>query len=714
MSVLINKSVGRGRTMKKISVIVVLIFAVFFAMMSTVDTVNADESLPTRVINVVYDDSGSMIKNKNKNVDTWCQAKYSMEVFASMLGEKDTMNIYVMSDFDGGKAGNARLSLNGSNGAKKNVAQIHDMVTTAANTPFSTVRKAYTDLTSASADEKWLVVLTDGEFQGVSDINGFFAQKQGNIKVMFLGMGADAVAITPNEANNIFFEKAGNSKDILNKITGISTRIFNSDKLKVSTKKKEISFDVPMRELVVFAQGKDVDIKNIKSSKKKKFKPKETADVKYSTKAATNHQNPKVASDLEGKVAIFKGDFSAGKYKISVKNADTIEVYYKPNIDIAAYLKDSKGKEVTNFKDLEAGEYTISFGFVKKGQKKKVKESDLLGDVKYQAIVTNNGKTHSKTYSSGDKIKLEEGSLKIEAVAKFLEYNTVSTTLDYSIFKDKSIDFKFKENPQYVVESNKISNESEPIKMEATIDGHEFTEKQWEDMQIPEISPAEEPSFELGDFEIKKTKEKGVFNVYPKLADNKPSSGTYEDTKLNIKYDSQVGKEEWSGKASDTLKMKDSRNWFERNRAWIFKGAIALLILLLICGYLPPFKKYLPKKIKKSPSIEGTPTKIGVKPSSSRGSYFKDVVSTLIPYKAETGTIRFVPRDVMGIPSLKVKAAGGGKMTIMNTKAYEGKEEILFDGVSVPEGQVKPLKKGASLRITVVTNGMDYDCMLKR
>ena len=74
--------------MKKISVIVVLIFAVFFAMTSTVDTVNADESLPTRVINVVYDDSGSMIKNKNKNVDTWCQAKYSMEVFASMLGEK--------------------------------------------------------------------------------------------------------------------------------------------------------------------------------------------------------------------------------------------------------------------------------------------------------------------------------------------------------------------------------------------------------------------------------------------------------------------------------------------------------------------------------------------------------------------------------------------------------------------------------------------------
>lgn len=700
--------------MKKIPVICMLVFALFFAMMPVIDRVDADESVPTRVINVVYDDSGSMIKNKGKNVDTWCQAKYSMEVFASMLGEKDTMNIYVMSDFDGGKSSSARLSLNGSNGSKKNVVQIHDMVTTAANTPFSTVKKAYSDLTAASADEKWLVVLTDGEFQGSSDINGFFSSKRSDIKVMFLSMGADAAAINPDESNNVFFEKAGNSKEILNKITGISTRIFNSDKLKVSTKKKEISFDVPMKELVVFAQGENVEIKYLKSSKKKKFKPKEIVDVKYSTKAATNYQNPKTASDLEGKVAIFKGDFSAGKYKIGVKNADTIEVYYKPNIDIAAYLKDANGKEVTNFKDLEAGEYTISFGFVKKGQKKKVKESDLLGAVKYQATVTSNGKTHSKTYSSGDKIKLEEGPLKIEAVASFLEYNTVSTTLDYSIFKDKTVDFKFKENPQYIVESDGISNASEPIMMEATIDGHEFTEQQWEAMQIPEISSAEELPYELGDFKVEKTKEKGVFHVYPTLAEKKPSSGTYQDTKLNITYDSQVGKEEWAGTSENTLKMKDSRNWFERNRAWIIKGSIALLILLLICGYLPPFKKYLPKKIKKSPSIEGTPTKIGVKPSSGRGSYFKDMASTVIPYKAETGTIRFVPRDVMGIPSLKVKAAGGGKMTIMNTKAYEGREDILFDGVSVPEGQVKPLKKGASLRVTVVTNGMDYDCMLKR
>lgn len=55
-------------------------------------------SEPSRMINVVYDDSGSMYRSDHL-VDTWCQAKYSMEVFAAMLGENDILNVYYMSDY---------------------------------------------------------------------------------------------------------------------------------------------------------------------------------------------------------------------------------------------------------------------------------------------------------------------------------------------------------------------------------------------------------------------------------------------------------------------------------------------------------------------------------------------------------------------------------------------------------------------------------------
>lgn len=231
---------------------------------------------PSRVINVVYDDSGSMIKGKDQLVDTWCQAKYAMEVFSAMLGSKDTMNIYVISDFENGRISDPRISLSGADGQSANVAKVHEMLTPAGNTPFNTVRKAYSDLAAAGADEKWLVILTDGEFQGVGDINAFFAEKDPSVKVMFLGMGQDAAAIQENQDAGVFFESAATSDQILSKITGICTRIFNRNRLQVDAASQTVSFDVPMSELVVFAQGENVNIEGIADSSGKNTKCRPT------------------------------------------------------------------------------------------------------------------------------------------------------------------------------------------------------------------------------------------------------------------------------------------------------------------------------------------------------------------------------------------------------------------------------------------------------
>lgn len=57
---------------------------------------------------------------------------------------------------------------------------------------------------------------------------------------------------------------------------------------------------------------------------------------------------------------------------MDVSGAETIEIYYKPNVEVAVYLTNSQGNEVTDMANLEAGEYTISFGFVKTEQKKKL------------------------------------------------------------------------------------------------------------------------------------------------------------------------------------------------------------------------------------------------------------------------------------------------------------------------------------------------------
>ena len=72
------------------------IFAILFVILLGCSAVQPRQAaaatktnLPTRVIHLVYDDSGSMYETGNKDVDTWCQAKYAMEVFADGGNRKE-------------------------------------------------------------------------------------------------------------------------------------------------------------------------------------------------------------------------------------------------------------------------------------------------------------------------------------------------------------------------------------------------------------------------------------------------------------------------------------------------------------------------------------------------------------------------------------------------------------------------------------------------
>lgn len=442
--------------------------------------------VPTRIINVVYDDSGSMYWG----VDTWCRAKYSMEVFSAMLGDADKMNVYYMSDYCSGSSAPPKITLDGIDGSDINVSKIHNQKTVAKDTPFNAVKKAYADLNAATADEKWLVILTDGEFEdgrmNSTEIDRFLAGKSQDIKVMFLGMGQNATGITEDITNSIFYVEATTNAQILSRITEICTRVFNSNKLELNVSAKVCSFDVPMAELTIFAQGANVEITGIRRSDGSLVQSSKTpVEVKYSECDATNYTNQPV-TDLLGKIATFKDDFPAGDYTVEVSGAETVEIYYKPNIAVAAYLTDSSGQSVTNLSNLAAGEYTISFGFVKTGTSDPVAASTLLGDVSYEAIVTNGGVKHSTVYSNGDKIQIEEGPLAIDVTAHYLDYNTVTTSLSFDIYKDKEITFSIVSNPDYIVSTDGFTS-SETILIKAKIDGGEFSQEQWDTLTVPQI-----------------------------------------------------------------------------------------------------------------------------------------------------------------------------------------------------------------------------------
>lgn len=418
---------------------------------------SADTYEVSRVINLVYDDSTSMIIDDytGKPVDRWCQAKYGMEVFAAMLGSRDTLNIFCMSDYYYGTGG-INMTLRGSDGAEKNVDKVHNMLTKAGWTPFAAVTAAEEDLRNRDADEKWLVILTDGEFQNrPRDLNSYFAGRNDDTKVMFIGLSDTVDNITQNEQQGIYFSQAHDSREILGILTDAANRIFNSNKLTVS-RDGSFSFDLPMSELVVFAQGKNVAINGITDSAGNRLSGEiGQVSVRYSEKATSNsaykESDTVVAKNLTGKIATFRGDYGVGNYKLDVTGAETVEIYYRPNVDIGLILTDSSGFEVTSLQKLEAGEYTVDFSFVKKGTEERVPESPLLGDVVYKASMSNNGAELGEI-KSGQKIKLDEGDVTMDASATYLVYNTVSTSVSYKVWRNKTVSFSFpSDNPTYYV-----------------------------------------------------------------------------------------------------------------------------------------------------------------------------------------------------------------------------------------------------------------------
>lgn len=691
--------------------------------------VSAARAEPTRVIHVVYDDSGSMYTSSG----VWSQAKYSMEVFAAMLGANDRMSIYYMSDYDvalhrelnpfvEANASPARITLNGKDSAVSNVAKIHAEKTQASNTPFNAVRKAYYDLAQETADERWLVILTDGEFEDgalpTSEIDRYLSAKESDIQVMFLAMGSSSGAITADEDAGIFFVKAKTGDDILHEITGICTRIFNSNRITLNPADRKLSLDVPMGELIVFAQGENVKLNGIRPEGQDLIRPtSKLVDVSYSECDAVNFKGrsdliPAVTS-LVGELGIFQTAFDLGEYTIDVEGANTLEVFYKPDVEIAAFLRSTEGEEVTDISQLSAGQYILTFSFVKRGTRDRLNESALLGKIDYQATVTQNGVLDPRNYTSGDTIDIKEGSLDINVTATFLKYNSVSTDLSYSVLDNRAVSFEVKEEPTYVVRSEGFES-TPPTVVEMKLSGKTPSAEEWANMDTPKVRLERGlRTYRLSSPRIEKGSTPGELLLYPVLPDGKPSTGTYADTDFVLTYEQNVGMSTWVGEGVGTFRMTDTRSWWERNWDLFIKLAILLAVLFLICGYLPLFKHYLPKSLKKKPYIKCIPSEPGEKRKDRNGEFEKNFLSTILPYVPQKGKIKYVPKGVAGAPPMMVRGIKNRRMALSNFKAFIGKDYITFDGAAL-KNDIKKYETGAGLTVRTKRGGWTYTCTLNQ
>ena len=433
-----------------------LLTAVIILSLSPRITVSASaftRKTKSRVIHVVYDDSGSMA---NDSKTRWSQARYALEVFVSMMGENDEIMIYPMTSYsywdasyqEKSETWGKTITIKGSDSAQKRVDAISKMNGSTRNgqdgmyinTPIESVETAGNDLRNKNAEDKWLVVITDGAFDRGNGYDGLPKSETQSVIVPFCnetGIRIAYVAIEPDDSmkmndvnTNGFYSFEASKGKILETVTEVATLVFNLQKIDVSGGgTKSVTPDIPISKMLIFAQGDRVSVGDVKIDGNKMDAKPEAVDAEVAENTPYVPKNTgtvKVEPGLKGTVVTYTAKdedhpFPAGKYEFSC-NTDNVAVYFEPGVKIEAILEGSSGSvNLTRGEgELDAGNKKVRLRMVNPltGETIDPSASPLLKNANMTMTITDpDGK--SETYNDGDEVFIKEGEVEIQTRAVF-------------------------------------------------------------------------------------------------------------------------------------------------------------------------------------------------------------------------------------------------------------------------------------------------------
>lgn len=438
----------------------VLVFVCAFSVCTI--PVCANVHTKSRTIHIVYDDSGSMAY---KGVTSWSQAKYAMEVFAAMMSENDTLNIYPMSSYsykpDGAKSDSwgKTISISGTESADARVRKIEQMNGDNGlyrNTPIQTVTAAGDALKKDSANEKWLIILTDGEFDRGTDGSGIGSSETqstitgyagaSDINVAYVAIGSSALSLKGVNKEG-FYPFNADTNNILSTVTQVAKTVFNYQSIPVSGRGTySFTADIPISKIIIFAQGTNAKVEQLMIDGKSIGDSPIAVGVQVDKNTKYYPQNKnygiQFANGLSGQIATYQSakenePYANGTYSFKT-NVDNIEVYFEPGVDIQPILENANGEEINlsenGVTSVEAGKKTIHIRVVNPltGETINPPDSSLLEGAKLTVSITDS-KGVSNTYGDGDEVILPEGAIEVYAKASFrgdIEKSSDTKTLE--------------------------------------------------------------------------------------------------------------------------------------------------------------------------------------------------------------------------------------------------------------------------------------------
>lgn len=497
-----------------------------------------ETSKDTTQINVVYDDSGSM---SNSRMDSWSQAKYAMEVFSAFMGEEDTLNVFPMSKAEDNDSKNDFFTLKGTEDPADRVKRINDMKDT-SGTPIQAVDAAGENLKQSTAQQKWLVILTDGAFFNDTtelsneEIRSDFQKYAGvnGINMIYVGIGsyAEEISLSHDGYEAYYID----TSSILGALTEIAQKVFSLQKVTLQGDSSySFQADVPISKFIVLAQGKQTEVTNAK------INGEDVPAKPFSVEVSVNDKTPQpecnsgcaIAPNLNGKVVTYeakdpKKPFSSGKYTFE-STSDDVDVYVEPGIEFRTILR--SGSEVTTDTEIQdgisipGGESTVVIQIFDPltGTPIDPSQSELLKGSEFALTVTDED-GNTVTYTNGEKLNLAPGKATLQSVARLpgnINMTGESAKLDV---KDAPISVLFSQPAGYDINPGTLSGE-QPVQASISAPDGTRINKDTFDSYSFEVTGTEGVNWE-----ISMSDQDGVVNLTPSYATDQKGSGITSTT----------------------------------------------------------------------------------------------------------------------------------------------------------------------------------------
>lgn len=382
-----------------------------------------------RVIAIVFDNSGSMFGTNNA---AWCRALYAIEVFAAMLNDGDELYVHPMNPISIGSA--VYTSKDPLLVTKDEADIIEDIVSESGKTPIEAVEDAYSNLKRQTADEKWLIVLTDGDEYYKDGVGVGSGENSSNLMTeelkkctgcekMFLGIGkpgSDKPVAEPDPSSGCkLIETVNSSAEVLTTLTNMCNAIFGRHELTQSG--NSIDFDISMSKIICFVQGANISDVTISPMNASSFDSK---PIRYNEhgRGGTGADKDKCDTELQGVIVTFE-NLDVGSYSLAYNGtAKSISIYYEPDVDIVARLVDANGNPVSESEGLYPGTYYLEYGIVDRNHPEVFATSNLLGtNIEYNVTYSIDDVTQTVNTAGPIEIQLgEDQTLTTDIEVNFL------------------------------------------------------------------------------------------------------------------------------------------------------------------------------------------------------------------------------------------------------------------------------------------------------